>query len=202
MKQDFRNQVREVLQSLGPAARTRKSRAIAERLVGLEAFLEARTVMLYLPVAGEVEMVEVARQAWRSGKTVVAPTACDNCRTMRPFLCRPENEDIFHTHHGLRQPSRLLGEIPVEQIDLVVVPAVAFDLRGNRLGRGGGFYDRFLGRPELRAMSAGVAFAEQIVKELPVGPNDRPVDIVITDSRTWFRDARRSAGSIPADREK
>ncbi len=143
--------------------------------------------MLYLPIVGEVDTLPLARRAWSAGKTLVAPTACDHCRTMRTIFCRPENEEMFHAFHGLRQPDRGLGEICVDQVDLVIVPAVAFDRRCNRLGRGGGFYDRFLARPELHAKTIGVAFAEQIVEHLPVLPEDQPVDRVVTDQETFAR---------------
>jgi 5-formyltetrahydrofolate cyclo-ligase len=58
---------------------------------------------------------------------------------------------------------------------------MAYDRQGGRLGRGGGYYDRFLGQPGLRAVRCGLAFAEQVVDELPTAPHDQPVDIVVTD---------------------
>jgi 5-formyltetrahydrofolate cyclo-ligase len=100
---------------------------------------------------------------------------------MRPILCRPEEAEMFDISHGLRQPAWRQREVEIERIDLVIVPALAFDRAGNRLGRGGGFYDRFLARPGLGASKIGLAFDEQIVDTIPVGPNDIPVDIVVTD---------------------
>ncbi|MBN1942429.1 MAG: 5-formyltetrahydrofolate cyclo-ligase [Phycisphaerae bacterium] len=185
MKQTIRNQIRAILRQMPHDAAAAKSLAVARRVWRLKAFRSARTVMLYLPVLGEVDVLPIARAAWRNGKKVLAPTACDHCRTMRAILCCPVNEEMFHPHHGLRQPNRDLGELTVDQLDLVIVPAVAFDPKGNRLGRGGGFYDRFLARPELRAETLGVAYAEQIVPSLPVHANDRPVNIVVTDKKTY-----------------
>ena len=81
---------------------------------------------------------------------------------------------------GIGEPAA--GEAwPIEDIDLIVVPAVAYDRRGRRLGRGGGFYDRFLARGGLRARTCGLAFAQQIVQELPAESHDYPVEIVVTD---------------------
>ena len=152
-------------------------------------FARAEVVMLYLPIPVEVETLSIALAGWAAGKKIVAPTACDNCRTMRPIFCRPEDEEMFHPHHGLRQPHRATGEVPIDQIDLLVVPGVGFDRQCNRLGQGGGFYDRFLARPELHAATAGIAFAEQIVDNLPIQPNDRPVDMVVTDTEIIRRKA-------------
>ena len=90
-------------------------------------------------------------------------------------------EEGMIVNQGIREPAG--GEAwPIEQIDLVVVPALAYDRSGNRLGRGGGFYDRFLAQPALRAVRCGLAFSKQVVQELPVGPNDHPVDLLVTDA--------------------
>ncbi len=81
---------------------------------------------------------------------------------------------------GALEPSD--GEIvPPEEIDVVIVPGLAFDRAGHRLGYGGGFYDRFLGRLRPDAVTIGVAFSDQIVDEAPHGPKDRSVDIVVTE---------------------
>lgn len=186
MKNTIRNRIKAVLAEMSPEASACKSLTVARRVSLLPAFGSARTVMLYLPIPGEVDVLPIARAAWRAGKRVLAPTACDHCRTMRAILCCPVNEEMFHPHHGLRQPNRDLGEYTADRIDLVIVPAMAFDPKGNRLGRGGGFYDRFLARPELRAATVGVAYDEQIVRDLPVGENDKPVDVVVTDKNTYY----------------
>lgn len=185
MKHTIRKRIKALLREMPLDASSSKSLAIAHRVSHLDAFRSARTVLLYLPIPGEVDVFPIAQAAWRARKKVLAPTVCDHCRTMRAILCCPLNEDMFHPHHGLRQPNRDLGELTVDQIDLVIVPAIAFDPQGNRLGRGGGFYDRFLARPDVRAGTIGVAFDEQIVPDLPVHENDRPVDVVVTDKNTY-----------------
>jgi len=185
MKRTIRNRIKAMLEEMPSDASASKSLVVAQRVSQMEIFRSARTVMLYLPISGEVDVLPIARAAWRDGKKVLAPTVCDHCRTMRAILCCPVNEEMFHPHHGLRQPNRDLGELTVDQIDLVIVPAIAFDPQCNRLGRGGGFYDRFLARPDLRAGTIGVAYDEQIVPSLPVHENDRPVDVVVTDTNTY-----------------
>ncbi len=180
-KKNLREEMRAKLagMSLGDVAVA--SAAAARLLAGLEEFVRAEVVMLYLSVAGEIDCLPLAREAWQGGKAVLAPTACDNCRNMRPILCRPGDAEMFDISHGLRQPARRELEMEIQGIDLVVVPAMAFDRAGNRLGRGGGFYDRFLARPGLGAIKIGLAFDAQIVDTIPVGPHDLPVDIIVTD---------------------
>ncbi len=191
MKNHLRKKLKKMLSQIPPDVASVKSRAAAGRVISLDAFAQAEVVMLYLPIPGEVDTKPIAQAAWAKGKTVVAPTACYNCRTMRPIFCRPEDEEMFHPHHGLRQPHRATGEVPIEQIDLLVVPGMAFDKQCNRLGRGGGFYDRFLANPQLHAATVGIAFAEQIVDSLPIQPNDRPVGLVVTDEETLRKKAAK-----------
>lgn len=81
---------------------------------------------------------------------------------------------------GLRNP--IAGvPVPFEDIDLVVTPALGFDSKGNRLGRGGSYYDRFFANSELKALRCGFAFCEQLVDSVPVTEHDQPVDMVVTD---------------------
>lgn len=181
VKTKLRETIKTNLAGLSGEQLAEASDAIASRLTALDEFRQARVVMLYLPIRGEVAMLSVARQAWGAGQQVVCPTACDHCRSMRAILCTPQCEAMFAIGHGLRQPDRQLGELSVSDIDLVVVPGLAYDRAGNRLGRGGGFYDRFLARQDLNAWAVGVAFAEQIVENLPMDPYDRAVDLVVTD---------------------
>jgi len=76
--------------------------------------------------------------------------------------------------------------MPFEEIDLVVTPALGFDRKGNRLGRGGSYYDRFFANEELKASRCGFAFAEQLVESVPVTPADKPVDFLVTDEEVVY----------------
>ncbi len=181
VKRHLRQHIRQLLAGISADDLLRRSRSACDRLGELPVFQRARSVLLYLPIEREVDCSALARAAWAAGKTVLAPTACDHCRSMRTILCPPDHEDLFHPAHGLRQPDRNLGEVDPASIDLVVAPGLAYDRRGNRLGRGGGFYDRFLARPDLHAQPVGLALAEQILDHVPAGPDDQPVASVVTD---------------------
>ena len=188
-KGEIRNRIKSILAGLSKEDIASKSLRIARSVEELESFQAANVVMLYLPIPGEVDVLPLAKEAWANGKIVVSPTACDHCHSMRTVICRPENEEMFHSGYGLRQPDRGLGELSPAEIDLVVVPALAFDPQCNRLGRGGGFYDRFLARDEVRAKTLGVAFAEQILPGVPIQPEDHPVDWVVTDTQTYTKES-------------
>ena len=97
---------------------------------------------------------------------------------------------------NVEQQQRRVGEaagvpIPIAMIDLVIVPGLGFDEFGNRLGRGRGFYDRFLAHPEFHGVACGLAFAAQLFGAIPVGPLDRQVDMLVTDAKV--RRFQRSA---------
>lgn len=155
------------------------SRAACESLLALAEYQQARSVMLYAPIAGEVDCRPIAVAAWKDGKTVLLPRVTWAERHMVAVPVDSLNHPVVTGRNSLREPE---GEPwPVERIDLIVVPGLAYDRLGNRLGRGGGFYDRFLARATLAAHTCGLAFSIQMVRELPVHPNDYPVKVLVTD---------------------
>ena len=159
------------------------SRAIFERLAGLEAILRASTLMVYLSFGSEVRTDELIRWGWGEGKTIAVPLCRPGKREIIP--CRIDGFDQLETgHYGILEPKAALCR-PVGKgtIGVVVVPAVAFDKMGRRVGYGGGYYDRFL--PEVpQAAKVGTAFACQIVPEVPSEAYDVPVDCIVTEEGT------------------
>ena len=180
MKNKLRKEIKAKLDAMSHEDIRAASCLAAEKVSQLAEFRDAKVIMLYLSIPGEVDTLPLAKLAWAGGKKVLAPTACHNCRKMRPIECFEDDEHMFHHTHGLRGPAGN-EEISIDQIDLVIVPGLAFDRKCNRLGRGGGFYDRFLANPSLRAKTVGIAFDHQIISEVPVHSNDKPVDRVVTD---------------------
>lgn len=87
-------------------------------------------------------------------------------------------------HYGIREPIDPVF-LPLEAIDVMIIPGVAFDARGNRLGRGGGYYDRLLAAFD--GFTAGVAFAFQLVPCVPTEPHDRSVQVVVTETNSYNR---------------
>jgi 5-formyltetrahydrofolate cyclo-ligase len=182
-KQDLRVELRSRLASIDPARRREASQTACMRLLGLDAIRNASVVMLYLPLATELDVTPVAIRSFQHNQTVCVPKVDWARRDMSPIEISSFDDHVMDIdEHGLRTPrdGRLL---PPNLIDLIVVPALAYDLRGRRLGRGGGYYDRFLPRLRRNATLVGLAFDEQIIDEVPVNDADVAVDIVITDRR-------------------
>jgi 5-formyltetrahydrofolate cyclo-ligase len=109
---------------------------------------------------------------------------------MIPIEIRSLTHDQSSPGLGLRQPAAGTP-IPVSLIDLVIVPGLGFDAHGNRLGRGRGFYDRFLANPEFHGVACALALEQQLIPELPVDPLDRPVDLLVTDAEVRRFNHRR-----------
>ncbi len=179
MKQHLRKQIREKLAAMSDQTAAEKSHAACKSLVGLAEFHEAKNIMLYMPIPNEVDCLPAALAAWQRDKRVLVPRVNFEQRHMLAVECKTMDDDMV-INRGIREPSD--GEPwPIEDIDMIVVPAMAFDRSGNRLGRGGGFYDRFLAEPDNHAILCGLAFDEQVVDEIFTEQHDHPVGLLVTD---------------------
>lgn len=182
MKRDLRQQLRKALDALAPEQLAAKSAAAAQRLVEQPEFARAEVLMVFLSLPTEVDTTPIVLRSWQLRKRVLAPKVSWEQRRMIPIEIRSLTEDLTRSELGVREPVSGLP-IPVSLIDLVIVPGLGFDGKGNRLGRGRGFYDRFLAHPEFRAVSCALAFEEQVTDDIPSEPLDRPVDMLVTDSK-------------------
>ncbi len=143
----------------------------------MQEYKGAGTVMMYAALPDEVELALLIDDAKATGKKVVLPRMEGN--QIEAVLY---DGQLMKNEIGIAEPVE--GSIvPKEEIDIVIVPGRAFDKKGNRLGRGGGYYDTFLQGYE--GMTIGVAFESQIFNELPVDEHDYPVNIIITERRRY-----------------
>lgn len=176
----LRKNVRKKLAGLSRAVAHAKSMAASKRLLALPEFDRASVVMIYLPLPGELDVTPIALRGWQEQKVIAAPKTSWDDRHIIPLEIRSLETGLVTGNYGLREPAD--GEpIPLDMLDLVIVPGLAFDRKGNRLGRGAGFYDRFLASSHLRAVTVGMAWREQIVEKVPVKKNDIPVHMLVTD---------------------
>lgn len=194
-KKALRAEMRRRLSALTDAERHALSVRTCERVARSESFGAALTVMLYLPVPDELDVAPLALKCFQLGKTVCAPKIDWDRKRMTPVEVRSFDESFFEVQrHGVREP--VGGRcVAFEEIDLVIVPGLAFDTAGARLGRGGGFYDRFLSNPgfKARVVRVGVAFDFQIVDVIPTEATDARVHEVATDRRLIRAEAARPA---------
>ena len=179
-KAEIRKALRAKLAAITEQQRHTKSVAACGHLIRTPEFKAARTVMLYLSTPTEVETAPLALRCWQEGKTVVVPKVSWDQRRMLPVEITTLQTGITTTGPGIKEP--ISGKpIPTEYIDLVVVPGLGFTPTGHRIGRGMGFYDRFLAQSDFSGLSCGLAFAEQIIDSLPVLAHDMPLGMLVTD---------------------
>jgi 5-formyltetrahydrofolate cyclo-ligase len=176
-----RKLLRDRLAAMSEADRHAKSLAACSLITASPEFAAARVVMLYLSTALEVDTAPLALRAWQAGKAVVVPKVAWDQRRMLPVEISSLTTGLTSTGPGLREP--IAGNPwPIDMVDLVIVPGLGFSNSGYRIGRGMGFYDRFLAQPDFLGVSCGLAFAEQVVDDLPVLDHDIPLSMLATDT--------------------
>ncbi|HCQ7057209.1 5-formyltetrahydrofolate cyclo-ligase [Klebsiella oxytoca] len=187
-RQQIRQQIRQRRRALTPEQQTQFALQAADRMMAYPPVLLAQTVAVFLSFDGELDTLPLIDQLWRAGKRVYLPV-------LHPFS--PGNLLFLHYHPSselvvnrlkIREPKLDVRDVlPLSQLDVLVTPLVAFDAAGQRLGMGGGFYDRALQNwRQHRLQPVGYAHDCQQVDALPTEQWDIPLPAVITPSKTWL----------------
>lgn len=183
MKDAIRKAALSARNRMSPEERAAKSDLIANRFLGLEEFRSARTVMAYASFGSEVETRRIIEACFSAGKSLALPVV-EKGGLLSVWRIR-ESTELLPSSYGIPEPPREApNRLAAEEVDLVVVPGVAFDEQGRRIGYGGGYYDRFLGSIRPDAAKIALAFEIQLVDEIPVSDRDLPVDVIVTEART------------------
>lgn len=175
-KKELRKEIRERKRDIPVDELREMSRLLCKRLLANERLGNASTVMMYYPLGDEVDVAPVIEQLAESGKTVVLPQVMGEAEmVLRRYTGKA---DLQEGAYGIMEPC---GEIfsDYEAIDVAIIPGMAFDRRGNRLGRGKGYYDRFLPLLLTRVYKIGVCFPFQLLDDIPVEEHDISMDTVI-----------------------
>lgn len=180
-KRKIRAQVRARLASISAAQRMELAQRAVETLVKQAEWKRARVILGFLALPDELDMSTALRAAWESGKKVGLPRYLPEPGVYGAAEYR--GEALSQHTFGIREPGPGAPELPLNRLDLVLVPGVAFDYAGGRLGRGKGFFDRLLA--EVTGVKCGVALDEQLLEYLPAEPHDVAMDFVLTPSR-WI----------------
>jgi 5-formyltetrahydrofolate cyclo-ligase len=195
----LREALRLQRRATSPARRHHAAEQLARRVTSLRIFTSAARIAGYLPVDGEIDPLPLLRSALEMGKSIYLPVLTGTVREPMRFAPYHANSALKPNRFGIPEPQVAAKELLAPQcLDLVFTPLVAFDLRGNRLGMGGGFYDRsfaFLRHPGHlpKPHLVGLAFDLQKVDTLSPQPWDVPLDIIVTESTVYTADHHRSA---------
>ena len=181
MKHKIRKEIKRKLSSYSGLEKNRKSGIIRNKLFNEEEFKKAKVVMFYVSLKDEVDTYLMIDEALKAGKRVCVPVILKEEKKLIAGEIHSRLNDLESQHFGIYQPRQdRVKEIPLEIIDLVVVPGVAFDRKNIRLGRGHGYYDRFLSGLPKKTKTIGLAFDFQVLEYLPQDPHDVPVSKIIT----------------------
>lgn len=180
-KKQIREEILKKLKEQREELRQNKSLEIKRQLFSQPQFLQADTVMFYIAKREEVDTTGMIIDALKIGKKVVVPMTLVRDKKIIPLQLKNPEKELEKGPYGIYQPKKqFMRKVLLKTIDLAIVPGVAFDSFGSRLGRGGGYFDRFLSK--LRKYNIpifGLAFKFQIVKQLPILSHDIPVNKLI-----------------------
>jgi 5-formyltetrahydrofolate cyclo-ligase len=181
-KATIRAHVRERLKQIPAAGWAERSSAAVERLLQQSVWHEAKTVLAYRALKDELDLSHALARGQAQGKLLALPryVAAENAYCAALF---DDQVNLARGAFGVHEPGPDAEVLPLNRLDVVLVPGVAFDACGRRLGRGRGFYDRLLA--QVRGIKCGVALDEQIVEELPAEPHDIAMDYILTPTR-WL----------------
>lgn len=179
-KRELRQRLRQSVEAVSSQDLHIRSIRACNLLIQTPEYQRSEIVMVFLSLPNEVDTTPLVLHAWRDSKRVLAPKVSWEQRRMLPIEIRSLSDDVSQSPMGIREPAQGMP-IPVALIDMVIVPGLGFDLHGNRIGRGRGFYDRFLAHTDWQGVACGLALEEQVVEEVPVTEHDMQVDMLVTD---------------------
>jgi 5-formyltetrahydrofolate cyclo-ligase len=184
-KEQLRSELQKRLLAMPSEQRSEKSRRACRNLISTPQFQSASSIMMYLSLPHEVDTSEAILHAWQLGKAVAVPKISWQQRRMIAVEINSLETGFSTSASGLRSPAMGVP-VPFEEISLVVTPALGFDRKGYRLGRGGSYYDRFFTDEKFRASKCGFAFTEQVVDSIPADSTDVPMDFLVTDEEVMY----------------
>ncbi len=180
MKEAIRKKHLKKRKQISKESLEQKSKKIAEQLFCTEEFNSAKTIMVFVPIKNEPETRSIIEKAWQQNKRVCVPLTDFSSNEIFPIEINDFSE-LEEKKFGLLEPKNTVKKIDASEIDLVLVPGIAFDKKGNRVGYGKGFFDRFL--EKTNCCTIGLCFEQHLEKKLPVEPHDKRVKKIITEKR-------------------
>ncbi len=183
-KEILRKKMKKMLKSQKQSERRNKSTTIQKKLFKQKEFLTSKCVMLYVSKGtDEVETGSIIKKALYMGKKVVLPVTLEREKKMKPVRFKNFKQGFKKGSYGIYEPKESKSERPIriKNIDLVIVPGLAFDKKNNRLGRGCGYYDRFLKKLPKDTPKIGLGFRFQLFKIVPTTGRDTSLTRVITN---------------------
>ncbi len=184
LKRQLRKEMIKERDALSPVQRAEKSAVIVDRLLMLDEYIDARSIMVYLDCRSEVQTGGLVVRALADGKRVAVPVTDTANRLLTPSLITGFPGGLQPGPWGIPEPeTQAVRPLDPAELDIVITPGLVFDKSGYRIGYGYGYYDRFLRRTGQKAIYIGLAFELQLRPNVYPGPHDVPVHYILTEER-------------------
>jgi 5-formyltetrahydrofolate cyclo-ligase len=187
-KEEIRKDIAARLAVLTDSEVKDKTLQIENRLFEFANFLEANIVLVYINSISEVNSEQIIKRCFDYNKIVILPAF--NPDTFEVKLMKIDNldADLVHGPRGILEPDEnRCNLVPIECIDIAIIPGVAFDEKGARIGSGEGYYDRLIPKLSITTRKVALAFEDQIVQQIQMEFHDKHVDIIITENRIIYK---------------
>lgn len=183
MKKNIRKKMHKIRESMSNTERMKKSDQICERVENFIHEENLRSIMVFVGMKNEVDTLSLIDRLIDYEKIVLAPVMDEVTKELLPYRLIDHENELVRNDYGIYEPHPQICELfPIEQIELVLVPGLAFDKNGHRVGYGGGYYDRFLKKCS-RAIWLGLAYEKQLTDHIPHEKWDVPVEMIATEER-------------------
>jgi len=187
-KIQIREDISQLISALSESEIAEKTRAIEDRLFDFANFLEAKIVLLYVNGDREVQTDNIIKRSYRYNKIVVLPAFDPDKFKMNLMKVDHFAKELVPGPRNVLEPdAKLCKTVPMERIDIAIIPGQAFDEKGGRIGSGKGYYDRLIPKLAITTRKVALTFEEQIVPQIPMETHDKHVDIIITDKRIIYK---------------
>ncbi|MBF0301542.1 MAG: 5-formyltetrahydrofolate cyclo-ligase [Desulfamplus sp.] len=187
-KKSLIGEVLEKMSMLTEEEKVAKQKAVESNLLSFANFLEAELVLLYIQRSTELPTEKIIRTSLDVRKGIVLPAYSESRHSITLLRINNYDSDIIKTESDVLEPdTNLCKKIPLDMIDVALIPGLAFDEKGGRVGFGDGFYNRLISKLPETTRKIAIAFEEQLVEHIPMESRKYNLDIIITDKRTIFK---------------
>lgn len=187
-KDEIRDEITTILKSLSEKDIAEITKGIENRLFEFANFLEARIALLYINNANEVNTESILKRCFDYNKILVLPLINSNSQEFRLLKIDNLDFDLKPGPNGVLEPDiERCKTVPIECIDIAIIPGVAFDEKGGRIGSGDGYYNRLIPKLPITTRKVSLAFDSQILPQVPSESHDKYVDIIITEKRIIYK---------------
>jgi 5-formyltetrahydrofolate cyclo-ligase len=187
-KSEIRSDIAAMIDSLSESELSEKYQRIEDRLFEFANFLESKIVLLYLNCSHEVRSRAIVERCLEQKKIPILPAFNPAKHTMDLIKIDNLATDLKPGPRGVPEPDKSRCKaVPIERIDIAIIPGIAFDEKGARIGTGKGYYDRLIPKLPITTRKVSLALEGQIIQQVPMESHDKHVDIIITDERIIYK---------------